>query len=180
MVREGLVQCRVSGRQVLQRYLDELATAGVVVLPDSHRVSYGIIAVAEDRRPRWRTYLLLRASAVTGADVVRAVPTRERGSGTPAVQLTFSDRAAAAPRALTAEDVGRRLAVVVDDEVPSAVAIERAFAGNLLTFTVAYGPPEVQEREAHELAEVLRAGPLPAPLRLESLSEVRAGPPPSR
>lgn len=84
----------------------------------------------------------------------------------PSVDLTLNSRGARIFDELTAANVGRRLAIILDNTVYSAPVIRERIGGGRATIN---GLADV--REAHDLAIVLRAGALPAPV---TLSEERA------
>ncbi len=84
----------------------------------------------------------------------------------PSVDLTLNSRGARIFDELTGANVGRRLAIILDNTVYSAPVIRERIGGGRATIN---GLADV--REAHDLAIVLRAGALPAPV---TLSEERA------
>ena len=61
---------------------------------------------------------------------------------------------------ITAENVGQRLAIVLDGVIQSAPVIRDRISGGLAQITGGFTP-----EEAHQLAIVLRSGALPAPLK---------------
>jgi SecD/SecF fusion protein len=77
----------------------------------------------------------------------------------PHVALTFNDRGARLFEKITAENVGRQLAIILDDIVQSAPVIQERIAGGNAQITGNFTP-----QEANDLAIVLRAGALPAPV----------------
>ncbi|MGA8020908.1 MAG: protein translocase subunit SecD [Desulfobacterales bacterium] len=77
----------------------------------------------------------------------------------PYVALTFNDRGARLFEKITAENVGRQLAIILDDIVQSAPVIQERIAGGKAQITGNFTP-----QEANDLAIVLRAGALPAPV----------------
>ncbi len=87
----------------------------------------------------------------------------------PAVAFTFDSAGAFKFGNITGQNIGRRLAIVLDDEVVSAPRIQSAIIGGdgIITgsFTIA---------EANELGILLRAGALPA--ALEIVEERTVGP----
>jgi preprotein translocase subunit SecD len=87
----------------------------------------------------------------------------------PYVELILSPRGAKIFEDLTAENVGRRLAIILDGTVYSAPVIRARIAGGRAQIT---GNFDI--KEARDLAIVLRAGALPAPVRL--IEERTVGP----
>jgi preprotein translocase subunit SecD len=103
-------------------------------------------------------YLLRRESIVTGRDLKNArVGVGQNNE--PIIQFTLNPQGAAKFKIETGRNVGRRMAIVLDNQVESAPTIESQIGaeGQIVgRFTAA---------EADELAKVLRAGALPAELR---------------
>jgi preprotein translocase subunit SecD len=79
----------------------------------------------------------------------------------PYVELILSDRGAREFEAITAENVGRNLAIVLDGKVFSAPVIREKIAGGRASITGSF-----DIKEARDLAIVLRAGALPAPIKI--------------
>jgi protein-export membrane protein SecD len=141
-----------------------------VTLPADHELVLG-----EEPRAggRWRTYYLYRAAEVTDADIrsVEAVEDRDRRATE--VELTFDALGAQRFEALTARSVGRKLAIVLEGRVTSAPVIRDKIGGGHARITTgASDSPEAQAAEARDLAAVLRAGSLAAPITLAYESQV--------
>jgi len=79
----------------------------------------------------------------------------------PIVALEFTSDGAVQFDAVAAKMVGRRLAVILDDTVYSAPNIRQSSYGGSAVIEGAFG-----DDEAHDLALVLRAGALPAPVQV--------------
>jgi len=79
----------------------------------------------------------------------------------PYVELILSDRGAREFEAITSENVGRNLAIVLDGKVFSAPVIREKIAGGRASITGSF-----DIKEARDLAIVLRAGALPAPIKI--------------
>lgn len=75
------------------------------------------------------------------------------------VSLTFNSLGAGTFDSITAENVGRRLAIVLDGVVQSSPVIQERISGGTASITGRFSP-----EEARQLAVVLRSGALPAPL----------------
>ncbi len=87
----------------------------------------------------------------------------------PYVEVKLDNRGADAFAAITAENVGRHLAIVLDRTVYSAPVIKEPIPGGDVQITGSFS-----FEEAHELAIVLRSGALPAPV--EIIEERTVGP----
>ena len=110
------------------------------------------------------TPVLMTGDVVTDARV--RVGSRLEG---PYVQVTLDRRGTAVFGAITAENVGREIAIVLDNTVYSAPVIKEPIPGGDVQITGNF-----TFDEAHELAIVLRSGALPAPV--EIIEERTVGP----
>jgi preprotein translocase subunit SecD len=170
-VVRGRVECLTTGRQVIEAYLAGLIKSESDFKPDdNHQIAYESMSperadVQED--VRWRTVYLHRAvelggSAISQADVVFN-PTTTR----PEVLITFNRYGGRRFGELTSKNVGRKMAIILDDRVNSAPVIQSAITGGRSTITMGGSDIQVIQREAEDLVAVLRTGALPAPLQEE-------------
>jgi preprotein translocase subunit SecD len=79
----------------------------------------------------------------------------------PYVSIEFDSQGAKLFDKITAENVGKRLAIILDNSVYSAPVIQERISGGRAQITGRFS-----EKEAHDLAIVLRAGALPAPVKV--------------
>jgi preprotein translocase subunit SecD len=79
----------------------------------------------------------------------------------PYVELVLNDRGARLFEKITGENVGRRLAIILDSTVYSAPTIRERIGGGRASITGSF-----DIKEARDLAIVLRAGALPAPVSI--------------
>jgi SecD/SecF fusion protein len=79
----------------------------------------------------------------------------------PYVSLTLNDRGARKFAEITREGVGRQLAIILDNVVQSAPVIQEPISGGNAEITGSF-----TTAQAHDLAIVLRAGALPAPVKI--------------
>ncbi|MBS27419.1 MAG: protein translocase subunit SecD [Alphaproteobacteria bacterium] len=112
-------------------------------------------------------YVVRRAVEVAGDRLVDAQPTFQDGQ--PIVSFRFDTAGGRRFGELTSDNVGRRLAIVLDREVVSAPRIQSAIVGGSGIITGRFTVQEV-----NDLSLVLRAGALPAPLTV--LEERTVGP----
>jgi preprotein translocase subunit SecD len=114
-------------------------------------------------------YLLKERTLLTGEYLTTAEVRIDSQFNRPYVALSFDDRGARVFERVTGQHVNERLAIVLDDNVYSAPVIrDRISGGNAVIegqFTM---------EEAKDLAVVLRAGSLPAPVKI--LEERTVGP----
>jgi SecD/SecF fusion protein len=89
------------------------------------------------------------------------------GSGRVAVEIRLADEQRQTFAQLTRENIHRRLAILVDDEIRSAPIIEAVIeSGRALIGASPIAPVALAEREAHSLAASLMAWSLAGDLRL--------------
>ena len=135
--------------------------AGVIALPHLDKSSggreetSGLIAVEKD-------------AMLTGEDVSDARPSFDQLNQA-YVSLNFNSRGAHIFERVTSENVGRRMAIVLDGKVYSAPVIRERIGGGRASISGNFTTAEAQD-----LAIVLRAGSLPAPVTV--LEERTVGP----
>lgn len=114
---------------------------------------------------RWRTWLLDRKTPLTGDSIVGASENFNPDESRWFVQLKLDRPGALAFDTLTTQNVKKRVAIVLDDEVNSAPVINERIPGGNVSITLG-GSKTSQEilKEAQALAVVLNAGALPAPV----------------
>ena len=98
-----------------------------------------------------------------------ARPTFDNRDNKPSVGLSFNSRGAAMFERITGEHIHKRMAIVLDGKVHSAPTIQSRIGGGKASITGSFTPTEAQD-----LAIVLRAGSLPAPVTV--LEERTVGP----
>src|SRR5256885_16384444 len=114
-------------------------------------------------------YLLDRAPVVTGRDLRSAVETRNTSNpGMWQVNFTLSPEAAKRFGPFTEQNIGNKMAIVLDHKVQSAPVIN----GRIEDTGMIEG--NFSQESAHELALVLRSGALPASIKY--LEERTVGP----
>ena len=113
-------------------------------------------------------YLVRRIAAVTGRDLRNARPTLDEYNQ-PAVSFTLNNEGVSKFSRVTAENVGRQLAIVLDKQVQSAPVIEGAIQQAEARITGRF-----TQQEVTDLSLVLRSGALPASLTY--LEERQVGP----
>ncbi len=111
---------------------------------------------------------LERDAVLTGEDVVDARPGFDQMNQA-YVLLNFNNRGAAIFDRITGENVGKRMAIVLDKKVYSAPNINERISGGRASISGQFTTDEAQD-----LALVLRAGSLPAPVII--LEERTVGP----
>jgi len=112
-------------------------------------------------------YLVRKVAAVTGRDLRNARPSLDENNQ-PAVSFTLNNEGGRKFGQVTGENVGRRLAIILDGRVQSAPNIESRITTDG-RITGSFTNEEVQN-----LSLILRSGALPA--KLDYLSERTIGP----
>jgi preprotein translocase subunit SecD len=170
-------KCIIEGRALIQRYIDDLAKEKPEFkVPDTHQIAYELEEprdlAAADQRAYWRSYYLERAIRLTGTSISNAGGSYDPQTNRPVVLVDFNRYGSRVFGDLTAEIVGKKLATILDDTVKSAPIINTAIRGGRCSITMGGGDPRRQEVERDKLVNVLKTGSLPAPLRLDSVSDV--------
>ncbi len=141
------------------------------LVDDSHSVSDALregpppgdeILYGPPQRGGRTPYLVESPTLMTG-DVVTDARVRPGGRlEGPYVSVDLDSRGAQIFDALTAENVGRKLAIILDGTVYSDPVIKERIPGGHVQITGRFSLDE-----AHDLAIVLRSGALPAPVEME-------------
>ncbi len=113
--------------------------------------------------------LVKKDAMLTGALLSEAKVTLDTQFSTPHVSITFNPEGAKRFEEVTGANVKKRLAIVLDNTVYSAPVIQEKIGGGSAQITGSYGM-----EEAKDLSIVLKAGALPAPLKM--LQNVTVGP----
>ena len=111
--------------------------------------------------PDGTPYLIEKQVRVSGEDLTDAQPGFDNNSGQPIVTFRFNSNGARRFAVTTQEAVGRPFAIVLDNQVISAPVIREPITGGSGQIS---GNFTVQQ--ANDLAILLRAGALPAPLKV--------------
>lgn len=161
-------------RRSLERYFARLAEAdpAYAIAPDRALAFEAIDPERPGGTPRWRSYVLERRPALTGAAVVEAEATFDERGSRPVVRLELSRDGAARFAEVTTRLTGKKLAIVLDGIVKSAPIISGPISGGQAWITLGGADVGAGTRDAQDLAFVLRSGALPAPLREASIDVV--------
>ena len=106
-------------------------------------------------------YLLKEKTMMTGEVLKDARVALDSQFNEPYVALEFDDIGAKLFEQITGANVKKRLAIILDDNVYSAPVIQERIAGGRAQITGRF-----DMKEASDLAIVLRAGALPAPVKI--------------
>jgi SecD/SecF fusion protein len=141
------------------------------LIPSRYQFLWGReIETLEDNTKIRRLYLLKRRPEMTGANISDAKPQRLGGgmnAGEVEVSLTFKGKGPLEFAHVTGANIGRQLAIVLDSVVYSAPVIQGKIPNGRASIT---GIGDMEE--AKQLAVTLRAGSLPAPMKIAELRSV--------
>jgi len=137
-------------------------------VPEGSEILFEPIASDEGPPIYSRPWLVFATAALTG-DVLQDARVSIGDFSEPLVSVTFDSKGAEEFDRITAANVGRRMAIVLDGTVYSAPNINERIRGGRAQITGAF-----TTNEANDLAIVLRAGALPAPMR--TLQDLTVGP----
>ena len=114
-------------------------------------------------------FLLKKRTLLTGAQLTDARVQIDSQYNEPYVSISFDKKGARIFEKVTEENVKKRLAIVLDNRVYSAPVIQEKIPGGQARITGRFSA-----EEANDLAIALRAGALPAPVKI--LEERTVGP----
>jgi len=123
----------------------------------------------QTREERKVPFVVQKKAAITGRDVATARVSIDQNTSEPYVSVDFNASGARAFSELTDANVGKRLAIVLDGNIHSAPQIRERIPSGRAQITGGFST-----EEATDLAIVLRAGALPAPVQV--LEERTVGP----
>ena len=124
-------------------------------IPEGKELLQGVPQFRDPSQPSQVWYVANRSAAITGRDLRMARPQDDQ-FGRPAVSFSLTNDGARRFERITSENIGKRLAIVLDGRVQSAPFIQDTIrdSGEITgSFT---------SQEANDLALVLRSGALPA------------------
>ena len=148
---------------------NDLAAALNGKVPAGSEVLYETKEDPATRRVEKTPYLVKKSTALTGAYLTDARVQIDSQYNEPYVSINFDKKGARLFERITAENVKKRLAIVLDGNIYSAPVIQEKIAGGEARITGNF-----TTEEARDLAIVLRAGALPAPVQI--LEERTVGP----
>jgi preprotein translocase subunit SecD len=138
-------------------------------VPPGREILYKVEEDPETLRTSKTPFLLKKRTLLTGAYLTDAKVQIDSQFNEPYVSINFDKKGARIFERITGDNVDRRLAIVLDNNVYSAPVIQEKIAGGQARITGRF-----TTEEARDLAIVLRAGALPAPVKI--LEERTVGP----
>ncbi|MBF0428249.1 MAG: protein translocase subunit SecD [Magnetococcales bacterium] len=146
----------------------DVAAALAGTIPADDQLLYEERGARKGQKAARYPLLLKKRAALTG-DLLTDARVNFDQNGESLVSITFNHQGARKFAQLTGEHVGERMAIVLDDKVYSAPVLREKIEGGRAQITGNFTPDD-----AHDLAIVLRAGALPAPVVI--LEERTVGP----
>ncbi|TVQ79531.1 MAG: protein translocase subunit SecD [Bradymonadales bacterium] len=148
--------------------LDQLNALAQESLPEGRIISFERVVDRRGGDTRLVPYLLHDEVALTGGAVENARVMTDATTNQPVISLRLTAPGAQIFEEITAANVGRRLAIVLDSAVISAPQIQGRIPAiaRAAQITLGTGSRAEMMREARDLALVLRSGALPAPVEI--------------
>ena len=163
----------------LERFFSSLSKDDQV--PSDHEIGYELKESKDEEGNAtsadkvWRTYYLHHRAELTGEYIQDAEVSWDQQTGRPEVSLTFDHEGAALFEKASGNNIGRKMAIILDEKINSAPVIESRIGGGRARITMGgYSDPFQLQSEAKDLVAVLRTGALPAPLK--KTFETQVGP----
>ena len=138
-------------------------------VPPTSEIGYQVSVDPSTGAERRTPFLLQKRTVLTGEYITDARVQIDSQYNEPYVSLNFDSVGARLFDQITGENIGRRLAIVLDDRVNSAPVIQDRISGGRAQITGRF-----TMEDARDLAIVLRAGALPAPVNI--IEERTVGP----
>ncbi|MDC0719786.1 protein translocase subunit SecD [Nannocystis bainbridge] len=160
-------------RKTLEDYFNQLPAEWR--LPASHLVAYGPDAVVIRGEPTrvWRTFVVKARAEVTGESILAANVSPDPQTGLPGVDLKLDRLGADRFEQMSGDNIGRRMAIMLDDAVMSDPVFNDRIPGGNVRISVGETPGQSVRDTANDLVKVLKSGSLPA--RLVKEFEIRVG-----
>ncbi len=147
-------------RELLREFLKDKAPEGTEFLLEE--------TIYPNGEREYKSYLLYRQAHLTGDMLTDARVSIDQQKNRPYVSMNFDRNGARIFADVTGRFVKRRMAIVLDERVNSAPVIQSRIEGGSAMITLnAMGDFNSIFAEARDLALVLRAGSLPAPVTFE-------------
>jgi len=154
------------------KLLDEQADVNKAVQqgpPEGDELLWQRIVDKQTGQERRVPYVVKKKTLLTGADLTTARVSIDQTTSEPYVSVEFNKTGEKVFGELTEQNVGKQLAIILDGNVYSAPVIRERIPSGRAQITGGFTP-----EAATDLAIVLRAGALPAPVKI--LEERTVGP----
>jgi preprotein translocase subunit SecD len=148
---------------------DEIISQYADQIPDGDEIMFGKVLDKDTGIETKLVYLIKKQGLMTGEFLTEARVNIDQRFNEPYVGISFNPTGAKLFEQITNNNVNKRLAIILDNNVYSAPNIRERIAGGNAQITGSFSM-----QEARDLAIVLRSGSLPAPLKM--LQNVTVGP----
>jgi len=130
-------------------------------IADGNEMLYQRVTNPDSGEVSKKPFLIKKEVMMTGESIVNAEVRIDSQYNEPYVSIEFDKGGSSLFGKITKENVKKRLAIVLDNNVYSAPVIQEEISGGRAQITGSF-----TTEEAHDLAIVLRAGALPAPVKI--------------
>jgi protein-export membrane protein SecD/preprotein translocase SecF subunit len=147
------------------------------LVPEGRELLFEETPLAGGKKVRYTGQVLKAATELSGEDVLDASVTYDPNSLTndPVVSMKFTPTGGKRFGDITGANVGRRMAIVLDDVIVSDPVIQGKISGGSAQITLGSGEAfNVKQEQATQLALILRSGALPAPITILEERQVGA------
>jgi protein-export membrane protein SecD/preprotein translocase SecF subunit len=147
------------------------------LIPEGRELLFEETPIAAGKKMRYTAHVLKAATELSGEDVMEAQVTYDPNSMDlrPVVSMQFTATGGKRFGDVTGANVGKRMAIVLDDVVVSDPVIQGKIAGGNAQITLGSEKPRPEvEADANQLALILRSGALPAPITILEERQVGA------
>lgn len=162
-------------RETLERFFNSLPAEWRI--PATHKVAYGrapiVLRRGEEPVSFWRTQIIKSRADITGERIIDASVGYKQDTGTPQVEVKFDKIGARDFDRMSGDNVGRKMAIIMDDMVVSDPIFNERIPNGNVVITLGALPGESVREQANDLVKVLKSGSLPA--RLDKEFEIRVG-----
>lgn len=162
-------------RRTLENFFDGLPKEWQ--LPATHKIGFERISwkrsMGADPIELYRTHVLKARAGVTGDRIVSASVGYDNDTGRPNVNVKFDSLGARYFDQMSGDNVGRRMAIVMDDLVVSDPVFNERIPGGSVSINMGSSDSASVRQQANDLVKVLKSGSLPA--RLNKGFEMRVG-----
>jgi preprotein translocase subunit SecD len=172
------VYLRDKDKGELEKFFASLSKEDQV--PSDHEIGYEQVQSKDEegtatQDKMWRTYYLHKRAELTGEYISDSEVSWDQQTGRPEVSLTFDHEGASLFEKASGSNIGRKMAIILDEKINSAPVIETRIGGGRARITMGgFSDPFQLQQEAKDLVAVLRTGALPAPLK--KTFETQVGP----
>jgi preprotein translocase subunit SecD len=177
-VQHSDVYLRAKDKAELEKFF--AALTGDDAVPSDHEIGFEQVSSKDEEGSAapdkmWRTYYLWKRAALTGEYITDAEVNWDQQTGHPEVSVTFDHEGADLFEKASGQNIGRKMAIILDERIQSAPVIETRIGGGRARITMGgFGDAFTLQNEAKDLVAVLKTGALPAPLK--KTFETQVGP----